>query len=118
MQEDFGSHPRQSRTIAAFLLSRQWRSDLEVSGFYGLVVAGDLGDIIAANIRAERARRRWSQADLAEKLGLGTSTVSAIELGVRRVQVGDLPALCSAFGIGLGKLLDGAEQIELDLLFR
>jgi transcriptional regulator with XRE-family HTH domain len=78
--------------------------------------APDLGALIAANVRAERARRKWKQAELGEKLGWSAQTVSHLESGRRGVFAGDLFPLCKAFGISLAKLLDGAPDEELRIL--
>lgn len=75
-----------------------------------------LGDHIAANVRAERARRRWSQADLAERLMWSRSTVGDLESGRRKVAADDLPALCIAFGVPLADLVRGAEPAEVAAL--
>jgi transcriptional regulator with XRE-family HTH domain len=75
-----------------------------------------LGDVIASNVRAERARRRWQQAELADRLGWGRSTVSDLEAGRRRVQADDLAPLCIAFNISLAKLIDGASIDDLQAL--
>ena len=74
------------------------------------------GDVIAANVRAERARRRWGQADLAERLDWSRSTVGDLESGRRKVAADDLPELCGAFGISLAELVHGADQEDLDRL--
>jgi ribosome-binding protein aMBF1 (putative translation factor) len=76
----------------------------------------DLGSIIAANVRAERARRRWKQSDLGDLLGWSAQTVSHLESGRRGVFASDLYPLCKAFGISLAKLLDGAADEELRVL--
>lgn len=70
----------------------------------------ELGKVIAANVRAERARRGWTQADLAARLGWERAAVGFVEQGRRPIRVGDLPRLCAAFGVPLARLLDGAEQ--------
>jgi transcriptional regulator with XRE-family HTH domain len=75
-----------------------------------------LGDVIANNVRAERARRRWSQVELADQLGWSRSTVSDLEAGRRRVTADDLAPLCRAFGIALVKLTDGADEDDLSVL--
>ena len=72
-----------------------------------------LGDVLAANIRAERARRRWRQEDLADLLGWPRSSVSDLESGKRRIVVDDLVPLCQAFDVTFAKLLDGADEAEL-----
>jgi transcriptional regulator with XRE-family HTH domain len=73
----------------------------------------DLGDVFANAVRAERSRRGWRQQDLAEKCGWSLDTISAIERGIRRVAVEDLPVICGALGVPLIKLLDGADQDDL-----
>ena len=71
------------------------------------------GSIVAANVRAERGRRRWLQRDLAERLGWSRQTVGDLESGKRRVTMDDMPALCAAFDVTLARLLDGAEPEDL-----
>ena len=75
-----------------------------------------LGDVIARNVRAERARRHWRQADLADLLGWERSSVGHLESGRRSVKASDLPALCRALEIPLAKLLEGAEPDDLAAL--
>jgi transcriptional regulator with XRE-family HTH domain len=75
-----------------------------------------IGDVIAANVRAERARRRWTQADLGERVGWPRSSVSDVESGRRKVTADDLVALCVAFGVPLAKLADGANPGDLKAL--
>jgi transcriptional regulator with XRE-family HTH domain len=76
----------------------------------------EFSDVIAANVRAERARRRWRQADLAERLGWSNVTVSDLEIGRRGVSANDLPKLCRAFGVHLDQLTHGADPDDLDAL--
>jgi len=76
----------------------------------------DLASVVAANVRAERARHQWRQRDLAERLGVTQSTVSAIESGQREVGVGQLPALCRALKVPFSVLLTGADKRDLDAL--
>jgi transcriptional regulator with XRE-family HTH domain len=73
----------------------------------------DLGKVFASGVRAERGRRKWRQQDLADRCGWNVDTISAIERGVRRVAVEDLPVLCEALGVTLAKLLDGADPEDL-----
>jgi transcriptional regulator with XRE-family HTH domain len=75
-----------------------------------------LGHIIAANVRAQRAFRRWRQADLADRLGWDRSHVGHLESGQRSVRADDLPALCRALDVPLAKLCDGAEPEDLAAL--
>ena len=72
-----------------------------------------LGDVVAAAVRAERARLRMTQDQLARRLGWSTSTLSALESGQRRPAVDDLPALCEALGVPLSELLRRATVEDL-----
>jgi transcriptional regulator with XRE-family HTH domain len=72
--------------------------------------------VLARAVRAERGRRGWRQVDLAERCAWSMDTVSAIERGVRRVDLDDALRLCQAFGIPLVKLLDGADDQDLRTL--
>jgi transcriptional regulator with XRE-family HTH domain len=75
-----------------------------------------LGDVLARGVRAERSRRGWRQADLAERCGWSLDIVSAIERGSRRVDMDDALRLCRALGLPLMKLLDGASDEDLRIL--
>jgi transcriptional regulator with XRE-family HTH domain len=76
----------------------------------------DVGDIVAANVRAERSRRRWTQDQLAELLGWSRPTVSAVEAGKRKLLVAELPDLCRVFDVPLSRLLIGAQQDDVAVL--
>ena len=67
--------------------------------------------VIAANVRALRARQGIRQVDLADRTGLGRPTIAAIEKGSRRITVADAILLCSALGVGLGALLQGDDGL-------
>jgi transcriptional regulator with XRE-family HTH domain len=73
----------------------------------------DLGDVVAAAIRAERARLHLSQQALADQLGWPRSRLGDIEIGRRNVAVADLPALCDALGVGFTDLLTRADPADL-----
>jgi transcriptional regulator with XRE-family HTH domain len=78
----------------------------------------DLADIVARNVRAERARLGWRQKDLAERIGWSIGMVSDTESGKRRIGVSDMPKLCRALGVPLRDLLRGAsadDMASLDL---
>lgn len=68
---------------------------------------------LARGIRAERARHGWSQADLAGRLGWARQTVAKIEAGDRSVRAEELPELCAALEVPLGRLLQDADPDEL-----
>ena len=73
-------------------------------------VAHDTDQVIAANLRALRARQGIRQIDLATLTGLSRPTIAALEKGSRRVTVADAIALCSALGVGVGALLQGDQD--------
>lgn len=75
-----------------------------------------LSDAIAANVRAERARRRWRQEDLAERTGLSRSTIGYIESGRVKVTADYIPALCRAFELPLSDLASGADPDDLRVM--
>lgn len=75
-----------------------------------------IGDVIARNVRAERARRRWTQSELGERVGWPRSSVSDVESGRRKVASDELVALCRAFGVPLAELARGAEPDDLRAL--
>ena len=75
-----------------------------------------LGDVVAANVRAERARRGWRQRDLGQRLGWSADTVSDVESGRRRIGIEDMPRLCRAFEVPLAQLLHGADDDDLRAL--
>lgn len=76
----------------------------------------DLATVVARNVRAERARHGWRQAELAERLSVGQTTVSAIESGNRDISVSFLPRLCRALEVSLLDLLHGADPEDLAAL--
>lgn len=84
-------------------------------------------DGLAGAIRSERGRRRWSQADLADKSGLSISTVKNLEgqHDYKRPPIAPLQAVDRAFGWPVGTLeakLDGAvdevSESELESRYR
>jgi transcriptional regulator with XRE-family HTH domain len=75
-----------------------------------------LSAVAAANIRAERARKKWRQVDLAEALGVSAATVSEMESGKRKVGLDDLIPLCRAFGVDLSVFVRGLSREDLRTL--
>lgn len=75
-----------------------------------------IGDVVARNVRAERARLGWTQRDLAGRLGWLQESVSALERGRRDVRLSDVPALCRALDVDLRQLLFGADEDDLRVM--
>lgn len=74
----------------------------------------ELDQLVAANVRAARARARLRQEDLADLMNWSRPTVSALEIGSRRITLADAVSLCGALKIDLAELLRGAPQDVLD----
>jgi transcriptional regulator with XRE-family HTH domain len=73
-------------------------------------------DLLARNLRAERSRRRWRQADLAQALGWSPTKVADAEAGRRRLDIDQIIELCRVLNVPLSKLLDGADPENLQVL--
>jgi DNA-binding XRE family transcriptional regulator len=73
----------------------------------------DLGEVIAANMRGERARRRLTQDDLAQRVGWSRQVVWQLESNGRVLKVAELPALCRALDVSLLELARGADPDDL-----
>jgi transcriptional regulator with XRE-family HTH domain len=84
---------------------------------------------VARNVRAERGRQHFTQAQLAARVmelsaDLGivvspawtNSTVSEIESGARQLRLDDLPLLCVALKVDLLELSKGTERKHLAAL--
>ena len=70
----------------------------------GIPVAALLG----AEIRAERARQGWTQAALAERVGVEQRTISRWETGQARIRMEDFVSVALALSVSPGTLLDAA----------
>lgn len=60
---------------------------------------------VAANVRAEAARLKMSQRDIATTLGISQSSANRRYLGVTPIDVEELYALAGKFGVPVSKLL-------------
>jgi transcriptional regulator with XRE-family HTH domain len=80
------------------------------------LMSDSLANVVAKSLRAERARRGLSQAELGARLGWQQSKVSAVELGARRLYVHELPEICTALEISMLRLLEGATREDLEAL--
>jgi transcriptional regulator with XRE-family HTH domain len=75
-----------------------------------------LNATVASNIRAERNRRKMRQVDLAERMNVSGSTISALESGTRPITLDHLPIICNALGVSLFRLLEEAPADDLHKL--
>lgn len=76
----------------------------------------ELDVLIAANVRAARARLDIRQEDVADDIGWSRPTVSSVESGRRRITVADAVALCGALHIDLRQLLAGLDPETMQVL--
>lgn len=67
----------------------------------------ELDRLVAANVRAERARAGIRQEDLADEVGWDRAIVSRIEAGRRRITLSDAITLCEGLKIDMRRLLAG-----------
>lgn len=72
--------------------------------------------VIAANVRAIRARRQERQADLAAELGWSQPVVGDLENGRRRVTMADMIKLCRVLDVDLRELLRGVDEDDMRAL--
>jgi transcriptional regulator with XRE-family HTH domain len=61
---------------------------------------------LAAALRRERARKRWSQERAAEAAGLNARHYQKLEEGSVNVTLGTLERLAKAFGVDVRRLFD------------
>lgn len=64
---------------------------------------------VAANVRAELARRRITQTDVAQRLGVSRQNVAQRLNGSVDFRVGELIAVADMLGITIAELLDGVK---------
>lgn len=61
---------------------------------------------VGQGLRDLRISREWSQATLAEQVGLSISSISAYELATRAISLEHLASLCAAFDLLVTEFLD------------
>jgi len=61
--------------------------------------------ILADRSRELRAKKGWSQEDLAEACGLHRTYIGDIERGARNVSIDNIEKIAKAFGLELWQLL-------------
>ena len=61
-------------------------------------------NIIAANLRAERARKGWSRRELAEATGIPETTIVTYECGYSRIPLETAWVFADVFGMSLDAL--------------
>ena len=75
--------------------------------------AQTIDQAVGAEIRAARAKRGYSQRELAERAGIGFSTIRRLESGERSADVVQLNSICRALRVSMPDLVARA-LAELD----
>lgn len=73
------------------------------------------GAIVGSILERERSALKLTQSDVADAVGIGTSTWSRIEKGESSLSVDQLKLAASKLGLKPGKILDKAEEAEITL---
>lgn len=76
----------------------------------------ELGAVISAAVRRERAGLKLTQRQLGERLGVSGDVVSDIETGRHRITADDIPGLCRALEVSFAELVRRAEPPTLEAL--
>ncbi len=61
-------------------------------------------EAFAANVRLLRERKGWTQAELAERIGIHRVTVSRLEAGLHEPLFADACLLADALGVTIGEM--------------
>lgn len=69
--------------------------------------------VIGENVKKCREKANLTQAELAEKVGIGTASVSRIERGEKRMKLETLRAVAEALDISVGLLFYQENKDEL-----
>ncbi len=82
-------------------------------------------DRFGKQLRAERERRGWTQAELAEKvtalnigIGMHWTTIAKVEKGDRMVKVDEAVAFCDLFDVSLDAMLGRGQRDDLGYALR
>ena len=67
-------------------------------------------DAVARQIAAERAYRRWTQAEMVERSGIPRSTYIRLENGSRVADVSQIFRICEALGIKHSEFTQRVEE--------
>lgn len=67
-------------------------------------------DAVANEVRAERARKGWTQLEMVRHTGLSRSTYMRIESGEHIADMSELARICGAVGIPLSQFVRQVEE--------
>jgi DNA-binding XRE family transcriptional regulator len=72
--------------------------------------------VVGASVRAERARLRVTQTELAQRLGWSRDRVPRLEKGQCDVRLTELLLLCRVLGASMNDLMIGADEDDIAVL--
>ena len=84
----------------------------------GRAAMSDVPKRLGKRIAVERELLRWSQADLAERIGVTTETISRIERGVFDPSLGRVESIAIALNVALHDLLRFGSDSSQDRLIQ
>lgn len=73
---------------------------------------------IGAKVKHLRKSRKWTQEELAQRVGLQRSTLSNYEIGRRSPHLKDLQKLAKTFGVGIDYFGVTVTDVAFDVLAR
>jgi transcriptional regulator with XRE-family HTH domain len=74
----------------------------------------DVRHMVGRNVRRLRLVVGWSQAELAERMGVDRAYVSSLELGTRNATIITLWHVAQALGVKLGSLFEERARRKRD----
>ena len=80
----------------------------------GMMNVNDLHRIFGRNIKFHRTLKKWSQEELAEKLGISKNTICEVETGRKFVRAEKLVQFASIFNTDVYKLFMPEEVFQND----
>jgi len=70
----------------------------------------ELRKLMGANIKREREKRKMTQNEFSEKIGLEEKTLSSVERGITGISMATLKLMCDKMQISAESILFGASQ--------
>ena len=70
----------------------------------------NLNEMIGAEMRAQRKRKKMTIEQVAEKMGKYKNSISLLELGTTKITVTELQKYCDVLGISWIELLETVES--------
>lgn len=75
----------------------------------------DFYSVVGSNIKEARMRKRVTQTELGNKLGLTRSSIANVEAGRQRVQLHGIVQIATALQVDLGNLVPTSESDSISV---